>query len=85
MPIAAAAVTVSVTLEVCVTPPPVALIVRLEEPTGVLALVVTVSVELPEPPLTLAGEKLAVAPAGSPLTLKLTALLKPPVAAMLLL
>ncbi len=38
---------------------------------------VTLSVDVPEPPVMVAGLKLADAPAGCPLTLKLTALLKP--------
>jgi hypothetical protein len=45
-------------------------------PTGVVELVVTVRVELPVP-LTVAGEKLAVAPAGSPLAVNVTTPVKP--------
>jgi hypothetical protein len=45
-------------------------------PTGVVELVVTVSVELPVP-VTVAGEKLGVAPAGSPLALNVTTPLNP--------
>jgi hypothetical protein len=44
--------------------------------------VVTVIVELPVP-ATDAGEKLAVAPAGSPLALKATVSVKPPLGVML--
>jgi hypothetical protein len=51
--------------------------VRVELPTGVLPLVVTVMVDDPEP-VTVVGLKLAVAPVGSPLALKLTVPLKPP-------
>ena len=45
-------------------------------------VVVTVSVELPEP-VTVAGEKVPTAPAGSPLTPSFTVPLKPAAAAML--
>ena len=51
-------------------------------PSGVVELVVTVSVEVPDP-VTVAGEKLAVAPAGSPLALSFTTPLKPSTAPML--
>ena len=51
--------------------------VRVELPTGVLALVVTVMVDDPVP-VTVVGLKLAVAPVGSPLALKVTIPLKPP-------
>jgi hypothetical protein len=43
-----------------------------EVPTGVVPLVVMVRVELPDP-VTVAAEKLAVAPVGSPLALSVTA------------
>jgi hypothetical protein len=43
--------------------------VNVDVPTGVLPVVVTVNVELPVP-VTVAGEKLAVAPVGNPLALK---------------
>jgi hypothetical protein len=45
-------------------------------------LVLMVSVEEPEP-VTAVGLKLAVAPEGNPLTLKLTVPVKPPVGATL--
>jgi hypothetical protein len=77
------ALTERVTPEVCFKAPLVPVIVRVEEPTGVVPLVVvTVSVELPDP-ATVAGEKVPTAPAGSPLTLSVTAPLNPPTAAML--
>jgi len=61
------AFTTRLTVVVCVTLPLIPVIVRVDVPTGVLAVVVTVKVELPA---TVAGEKLAVAPVGSPLALK---------------
>ena len=71
-----------VTPEVCFEAPLVPVIVRVEEPTGVVPLVVvTVSVEVPDP-ATVAGEKVPTAPAGSPPTLSVTVPLKPPTAAM---
>ena len=42
------------------------------------AVVEIVSVDEPEPPLTEVGLKVAVAPLGNPLALKLTAPLNPP-------
>jgi hypothetical protein len=47
------------------------LTVKVEVPSGVLPAVVTVKVELPAP-VTVAGEKLAVAPIGNPLALSVT-------------
>jgi hypothetical protein len=66
-----AGTTVNVTVVVCVTLPLVPLIVNVDVPTGVLPVVVTVNVELPVP-VTVAGEKPAVAPAGNPLALSVT-------------
>src|SRR5579859_102673 len=66
----------SVTITVCVRLPLVPVIVRVELPVGVLLLVEMVSVEVPAP-LIDAGLKLAVAPAGKPLALSVTAPLKP--------
>jgi hypothetical protein len=57
--------------------PAVPVIVRVERPVGVVVAVVTVRVEDPVP-VMLVGLKLAVAPAGSPLTLRPTVPLKPP-------
>jgi len=50
--------------------------VGIDVPAEVLPIVVTVSVELPAP-VTVAGEKLAVAPAGKPLALSVTAAANP--------
>jgi hypothetical protein len=71
-----AAATVSVTVVVWVTLPLTPLSVNVEVPTGVLTAVVTVNVELPAP-VTVAGEKLAVAPVGNPLALSVTAPVNP--------
>ena len=49
-------------------------------PAGVVVLVLTDMVELPEP-VTEAGLKLALAPLGRPLIVKLTTPVKPPDAA----
>lgn len=59
------------------TLPEVPVIVNTELPVGVFLCADTVSVEVPEA-VTVAGEKLPVARAGSPETLKLTVPLKPP-------
>ena len=59
-----------------------AVIVIVEVPAGVLPAVVTVSVDVPLP-VTLAGEKLAEAPAGNPVAAKFTAPVKPPCAPIL--
>src|SRR5271165_3455489 len=71
MPIDAAFITASVTLVVCVRLPLVPVMVTVDVPTGVVPLVVTVSVELPDP-VTVAGTKFAVVPAGNPLALSVT-------------
>jgi hypothetical protein len=69
-------VTVKVTMAVCVSAPLVPVMVSVELPDAVLAVVVTVSVELPVP-LTDAGLNTAVAPGGSPLTLRFMLPAKP--------
>lgn len=69
--------TTSVTVVECVRLPLVPVIVKVKVPAGVVALVVTDMVDDPEP-VTEAGLKLALAPAGNPLTLKLTLLANPP-------
>jgi hypothetical protein len=46
-------------------------------PAGVVLEVETLRVEEPEPPLIDAGLKVPMAPAGSPLTLRLTVSLNP--------
>jgi hypothetical protein len=68
-------VTVSDTVVLLVRPPPVPVMVNVEEPTGVLAPVVIVSVEV-----VVAGFGLNVpaAPEGNPLIVRLTGLVKPP-------
>ena len=74
------AFTVSETPVLCTSMPLTPLIVKLLVPVGVDDVVHTVIVEEPAP-LTDAGLKLAVAFAGSPLTLKDTVLLNPPTSA----
>ena len=69
-------VTTSVTIAECTNVPLVPVIVRGYVPVGVVVAVETVSVEFPEPE-TDAGLKLAVAPAGKPLTPRLTVPVKP--------
>jgi hypothetical protein len=71
-----------VAVALCVTVLLVPVIVRVEEPRAVPLVVVTVSVELPDPPLMVAGTKVPVAPAGNPLTLNVTGSVKPFAAAM---
>ena len=68
--------TTSVTIAVCVRLPLVPVMVTVELPAGVVLLVATVNVEVPAP-LTDPGVKVAVAPAGKPLALSITAPLKP--------
>jgi len=66
------AFTTRLTVAVCVSVPLVPVIVTVEVPAGVLPLVVTVIVDVPDP-VTVAGEKLAVvAPVGNPLALRVT-------------
>lgn len=69
--------TTSVTVVAWARLPLVPVIVRLYVPAGLVALVVTDMVDEPEP-VTEAGLKLALAPAGNPLTLKLTLPANPP-------
>ena len=66
--------TVSVTLVVRVRPPPVPVMVSVKVPVGVVAEVVTVMAE--EAPVAGLGVKLAAAPAGNPLTPKVTPAVK---------
>jgi len=66
-----AGVTVRETVVECVADGPAPVTVTVEVAAGVDAAVVMVRVELPVP-VTLVGLKLAVAPAGSPLALRLT-------------
>jgi hypothetical protein len=73
----AGAVTVKVTVAVCVRTPLVPVMVIVELPAGVVpAVVVMVSVEVPDV-LTEAGENDALAPFGIPLAAKLTEELNP--------
>ena len=69
--------TTSVTVVECTRLPLVPVMVSVYVPAGVLVLVVTDMLEEPEP-VTEAGLKLALAPLGRPLTLKLTTPLNPP-------
>jgi hypothetical protein len=71
--------TVSVTCEVCVNAPLVALTVTVFEPTGVDPVVEMVIVDAPEPVIEV-GLNEAVAPAGNPIALSATVPLKPLVA-----
>ena len=57
--------------------PFVPVIVRVYVPTGVVPEVVTVSVELPEPPEIDVGLNVPVVPEGKPLTVKATAPVNP--------
>lgn len=70
------AVTVRVMVAVSVAEALVPVIVRLTSPTAAVLVAVKVSV-LPPEPVTEVGLKLAVTPAGRPLTVKATALSKP--------
>ena len=70
------ALTTKLTVVVWVRLPLTPLIVKVEVPSGVLPVVVTVRVELPDP-VTVAGEKLAVAPVGKPLALSVTTPVNP--------
>src|SRR5262249_1916356 len=64
---------------VCVTPlADLPVIVKGYEPTGVVALVAMAS-DVDPAPLSEDGDAVAVDPAGSPVTLKVTGLLKPPI------
>src|SRR5271154_608817 len=74
-----AAVTVRVNVALSVVEPLVPVTVTVAVPTVAVAEAVKVSV-LPVEPVTVAGLKLAVTPAGRPLALKATALLKPLIA-----
>lgn len=70
------AVTVRVTLAVSIVEPLVPVTVMVTAPTLAVLVAVNVSV-LPPDPVTEVGLKLAVTPAGRPLTVNATALLKP--------
>jgi hypothetical protein len=74
-------VTVRAIVVVCLKVPDVPVIVRVNVPVGVVLAVVTVIVEEPEP-VTEVGLKVALAPDGSPLALKVTAPANPFTAAI---
>src|SRR5262249_33617797 len=74
---AGAGLTTSVTVVECTRLPLVPVMVSVYVPAGVLVLVVTDIVDEPDP-VTDVGLKLALAPAGSPLALKVITPLKPP-------
>ena len=74
-----AAVTVSETTVVCVTPPPLPVTVIAYVPVVVVEATVKVTVELPEPGAAMdVGLKPTVTPVGWPVAVKATAELKPP-------
>jgi hypothetical protein len=63
---APALVTVRLTMAVCVIAPEVPVTVSVEVLTGVDAMVVMFSVEVPDPAVIVAGLNVAVAPLGNP-------------------
>ena len=69
--------TLSVTVAVCTAVPLVPVMVNVEFAPGVAAVVLTVIVVVPAPPVIVAGLNEAVAPAGKPLTLGVTVPVKP--------
>ena len=69
--------TLSVTVVVCDSVPFVPVMVSVELAAGVVLEVVTVSVELPVPPVIVLGLKLAVAPVGNPATVSATSPVSP--------
>ena len=69
----------NVRVVVCVTPPPVAVIVIGYVPVGAVLATVRVKSEVPEPGAAIvAGLKLPVTPDGTPVADKVTAESKPP-------
>jgi len=69
--------TASVTVALCASVPPVPVTVNVEFAPGVAAVVVTVMVEVPAPPVMVAGLNEAVAPPGRPLTVGVTVPVNP--------
>jgi hypothetical protein len=69
--------TASVTVALFTSVPLVAFTVKVEFAPGVAAVVVTVMVEVPAPPVMVAGLNEAVAPAGNPATVGVTIPLNP--------
>jgi hypothetical protein len=73
----AAGFTTKVTVVVWLSEPLVPVMVSVKVPVGVLELVVTLMVLVPEPPLIGFGLNEALAPEGSPLALNVTLAVKP--------
>jgi len=69
--------TVSDTVVLLMAVPLVPAMVKVDVAAGVLAAVITVMIVVPDPPVMVAGLKLAVAPDGNPVTLGVTVPLKP--------
>ena len=69
--------TVSDTVVLLMAVPLVPVMVKVDVAAGVLAAVITVMIVVPDPPVMVAGLKLAVAPDGNPVTLGVTVPLKP--------
>ncbi len=69
--------TASVTVVACTSVPLVPVTVNVEFPPGVAAVVVTVMVEVPAPPVMVAGLNEAVAPPGRPLAVGVTVPVNP--------
>jgi hypothetical protein len=69
--------TLRVTGAVCASVPFVPVMVSVELAAGVVLEVVTVSVEVPVLPVIVLGLKLAVAPAGKPVTVSATSPVSP--------
>jgi len=69
--------TPSVTVAVCTAVPLVPVTVNVEFAPGVVEVVLTVMVEVPAPPVMVAGLNEAVAPAGRPLTVGVTVPVNP--------
>ena len=61
--------TVSDTVVLLMAVPLVPVMVKVDVAAGVLAAVLTVMIVVPDPPVMVAGLKLAVAPDGNPVTL----------------
>lgn len=81
----AGAVTVSETVAVWVTPPPVPVTVRVYEPAAAVEATAMVIVEVPEPgEATDDGLKLTVTPVGCPVAVRAIAELKPPETAVVM-
>ena len=75
--------TFNVTGTDCTTAPSVPLMVNVESPVAVTPAVFNVKVDVPVPPVIVVGLKLAVAPVGSPVTVRATSPVSPLNAALL--